>query len=162
MSGDWRPTLPSNAIPPKALEMNAEAWYLLAYRSRALVHQASMLMGALTCAPACDAREAAAFAAQAAGGVECLVEALATAPELAAHRRTIQRFDIALAAWRRSVADASPVAHRYQAALLQQAAQVVTACLYVESLCTSETARGQVTRAELMACPTPSPSPSSH
>jgi len=149
-----RPTLPSNATPPKALEMHAEAWYLLAYRSRALVHQASMLMGALSSVPAGDA---AAFAAQAAGGVESLLEALATAPELAAHGRTIQRFDIALAAWRRSVDDASPVAQRYQAALLQQAAQVVTACLHVESLCTSESARMRVTRAELAGHPSPPP-----
>ena len=152
-----RPTLPSNATPPKALEMHAEAWYLLAYRSRALVHQASMLMGALSCVPAGDARDVAAFAAQAAGGVESLMEALAAAPELAAHRRTIQRFDIALAAWRRSVDDASPVAQRYQAALLQQAAQVVTACLHVESLCTSESARMRVTRAELAGHPSPPP-----
>jgi hypothetical protein len=129
--------------------MNAEAWYLLAYRSRTLVHQASMLMGALTAGAAGDTREATAFAAQATGGVEELLEALASAPELAAHWRTIQRFDIALAAWRRSVTDASPVAPRYQAALLQQAAQVVTSCLHVESLCASESARLRVTPHEL-------------
>ena len=131
--------------------MNAEAWYLLAYRSRALVHQASMLMGALTSAQTADAGELAAFAAQAASGVEGLLEALAAAPELAAHLRTIQRFDIALAAWRRSVAEASPVAQRYQTALLQQAAQVVTSCLHVEALCTSESARVLVSRADLSA-----------
>ena len=137
--------------------MNAEAWYLLAYRSRALVHQASILMGALTSTQAGDAREMAAVAAQAASGVEGLLEALAVAPELAAHLRTIQRFDIALAAWRRSVAEASPVAQRYQTALLQQAAQVVTACLHVEALCTSESARVLVARADLSGRPSPPP-----
>ena len=137
--------------------MNAEAWYLLAYRSRALVHQASMLMGALTSASAGDAREMAAVAAQTATGVEGLLEALASAPELAAHLRTIQRFDIALTAWRRSVAEASPVAQRYQIALLQQAAQVVTSCLRVEALCTSESARVLVTRSDVSARPGPPP-----
>jgi hypothetical protein len=137
--------------------MNVEAWYLLAYRSRSLVHQASMLMGALTSAQAVEARETAALAAQAATGVEELLEALASAPELAAHQRTIQRFDIALAAWRRSVAEASPVALRYQKALLQQAAQVVTSCLHVEALCTSESARVLVSRTDLSGRPSPSP-----
>lgn len=138
--------------------MTADAWYLLACRSRALVHQASRLMGALTNpAQGGDPREPAAFAAQAASGVQALLEALATAPELAAHQRTIRRFDIALAAWRRSVAEESPVARRYQAALLQQAAQVLTACLYVEALCTSESARVLVTRADLTGRASPPP-----
>ena len=137
--------------------MNAEAWYLLAYRSRVLVHQASMLMGALTSGQAADARELAALAAQAATGVEGLLEVLAAAPELAAHLRTIQRFDIALAAWRRSVNETSPVAQRYQTALLQQAAQVVTSCLHVEALCTSESARVLVTRPDLSTRPSPPP-----
>ena len=137
--------------------MNAEAWYLLAYRSRTLVHQASILMGALTSAQASDATELAAAATQAASGVEGLLQALAAAPELAAHQRTIQRFDIALAAWRHSVAEASPVAQRYQTALLQQAAQVVTSCLHVEALCTSESARVRVTRTDLSGRPSPPP-----
>ena len=136
--------------------MNADAWYLLAYRSRALVHQASILMGALTRpAQPGDPRELAAVAAQAATGVQALLEALATAPELAAHRRAIQRFDAALAAWHRSVAEASPVAPRYQTALLQQAAQVVTSCLHVEALSTNESARGLVTRADVSGRPSP-------
>ena len=138
--------------------MTVETWYLLAYRSRALVHQASILMGALTSAQTGDARELASFAAQAASGVEGLLEALATAPELAAHQRTIQRFDMALAAWRRSVDEASPVAQRYQTALLQQAAQVVTSCLHVEALCTSESARVLVSRTDLTGRASP-PSP---
>ena len=137
--------------------MNVDAWYPLACRSRALVHQASMLMGALTSAQAGDARALAAVADQAAAGVEALLEALASAPELAAHLRTIQRFDVALAAWRRSVTEASPVAQRYQTALLQQAAQVVTSCLHVEALCTSESARVLVTRSDLSPRPTPPP-----
>ena len=137
--------------------MNVDAWYLLACRSRALVHQASTLMGALTSAEACDDGQMAAVAAQAATGVDGLLQALAAAPELAAHLRTIQRFDIALAAWCRSVAEASPVALRYQTALLQQAAQVVTSCLHVEALCTSETARGLVSRTDLAGRPGPPP-----
>jgi hypothetical protein len=138
--------------------MNAEAWYLLAYRSRALVHQASILMGALTHpAAANDPRELLAVAAQAGIGVEALLEALASAPELAAHLRTIQRFDIALAAWRRSIVEASPVAQRYQTALLQQAAQVVTSCLHVEALSTSESARVLVTRTDLSGRASPPP-----
>jgi hypothetical protein len=138
--------------------MNAEAWYLLAYRSRALVHQASILMGALTYpAAASDPRELLAVAAQAGTGVEALLDALASAPELAAHLRTIQRFDIALGAWRRSIAEASPVAQRYQTALLQQAAQVVTSCLHVEALSTSESARVLVTRTDLSGRASPPP-----
>lgn len=139
--------------------MNAEAWYVLAYRSRALVHQASILMGVLTHpTSSSDRTELAAVAAQVATGVEGLLEALATAPELSAHRRTIQRFDIALAAWRRSVADESPLAQRYQTALLQQAAQVVTSCLHVESLSTSESARVLVSRSDLASRANPPPS----
>jgi len=138
--------------------MNAEAWYLLAYRSRTLVHQASILMGALTHpAQSGDPRGLSAAAAQVSPGVEALLAALATAPELAAHQRTIQRFDIALAAWRRSVADASPLAQRYQTALLQQAAQVVTSCLHVEALSTSESARVLVTRTDLAGRASASP-----
>ena len=134
--------------------MNAEAWHLLAYRSRALVHQASLLMGALTHpAQAADSRELSAIAAQAGTSLEALLEALATAPELAAHQRTIQRFDGALIAWRRSVSDASPLAPRYQTALLQQAAQVVTSCLHVEALSANESARVLVTRADLSGRP---------
>jgi hypothetical protein len=138
--------------------MNAEAWTLLAYRSRALVHQASILMSALTHpAPSNDVRELSAVAEQAGSGVEALLEVLATAPELAAHQRTIQRFDIALAAWRRSVDEASPLAQRYQTALLQQAAQVVTSCLHVESLSASESARVLVSRQDLSGRPSPPP-----
>ena len=138
--------------------MNAEAWYLLAYRSRALVHQASILMGALTHpAQSGDPRVLSDAAAQVSAGVEGLLEALAAAPELAAHQRTIQRFDMALAAWRRSVSDASPLAQRYQTALLQQAAQVVTSCLHVEALSTSESARVLVTRTDLAGRASASP-----
>ena len=115
-------------------------------------------MGALTHpAQSSDPRMLSASAAQVSTGVEGLLEALATAPELAAHQRTIQRFDIALAAWRRSVADASPLAQRYQTALLQQAAQVVTSCLHVEALSTSESARVLVTRTDLAGRASASP-----
>ena len=138
--------------------MNAEAWTLLASRSRALVHQVSLLMGALTHpAQSQDDRALAAIAAQAAPALNHLLAVLSTAPELAAHQRTIQRFDMALAAWRRSVDDASPLAPRYQTALLQQAAQVVTSCLHVESLSTSESARVLLTRHDLAGRPSPPP-----
>ncbi|MEP6505853.1 MAG: hypothetical protein ABJD97_21145 [Betaproteobacteria bacterium] len=138
--------------------MNAEAWTLLACRSRALVHQASLLMGALTHpAPSHDTQQLRAIADQASTSVDGLIDVLATAPELAAHLRTIQRFDIALSAWRRSVDEASPLAQRYQTALLQQAAQVVTSCLHVESLSASESARVLVTRHDLTGRPSPPP-----
>jgi len=130
--------------------MNADAWNQLAERSRVLVHQASLLMGVLT-HPTQSVDEAvlAPLAADAAAALESLLAAMAVAPELAAHTRTIQRFDIALGAWRRSVADASPLEQRYQTALLQQAAQVVTSCLHVEALSASESARVLVTRHDL-------------
>ena len=139
--------------------MNAEAWHLLASRSRALVHQASLLMGALTHpAQANDAKTAVGSSpAQASASLDELLEALATAPELAAHQRTIQRFDIALAAWRRSVAEASPLAGRYQAALLQQAAQVVTSCLHVEALSANESARVLLAHTDLTGRQSPLP-----
>ena len=130
--------------------MNAEAWTLLASRSRALVHQASLLMGALTQpAQSSDASELATLSACVVARLDELLEALAEAPELASHLRTAQRFDAALAAWRRSVAESSPVAPRYQTALLQQAAQVVTSCLHVESVASGESARVLVGRHEL-------------
>ena len=139
--------------------MNAEAWYLLADRSRALVHQASILMGALTHPRnRSTTRELAADRrCRPPPALEALLAALAVAPELAAHLRTIQRFDIALAAWRRSVAEASPLAQRYQTALLQQAAQVVTSCLHVEALSTSESARVLVTRSDRAGRAVPPP-----
>ena len=138
--------------------MNAEAWHLLACRSRALVHQASLLMGVLTHpAQANDAKALSLIATQASASLDDLLEALATAPELAAHQRTIQRFDIALVAWRRSVAEASPLAGRYQTALLRWAAQVVTSCLHVEALSANESARVLVTRADLSGHQAPSP-----
>ena len=82
---------------------------------------------------------------------------MAAAPELAAHLRTLQRFDIALAAWRRSVAEASPVAPRYQTALLQQAAQAVTSCLHVGALSDSESARTLITRHDVGPHASPPP-----
>jgi hypothetical protein len=140
--------------------MNAEAWYLLAFRSRALVHEASLLMGALTHpgGQTADPRELAAIATHAATSLDGLLEAMMDAPELAGHLRTLQRFEGALGAWRRSIADASPIAPRYQAALLQQAAHVVTSCLHVESLSASESARVLVGRHELAGRPGPPPS----
>ena len=52
---------------------------------------------------------------------------------------------------------ARAAAQRYQTALLQQAAQVVTSCLHVEALSTSESARVLVTRTELAGRPSPPP-----
>ena len=138
--------------------MNAEAWHLLACRSRALVHQASLLMGVLTHpAQANDAKALTAIATQASASLDDLLEALATAPELAAHQRTIQRFDIALVAWRRSVAEASPLAGRYQTALLRWAAQVVTSCLHVEALSANESARVLLAHTDLTGRQSPLP-----
>ena len=130
--------------------MNADAWNLLAARGRVLVHDVSRLMGTLTEPVASrDPLAQGAIAAAAAATLAVLLDAMAAAPELAAHVRTLQRFDAALAAWRRSVADASPMAQRYQTALLQQAAHVVTSGLHVEALSTSESARVQVTRRDV-------------
>jgi hypothetical protein len=111
------------------------------------VHYVSRLMGALMePAPSRDALALGAIADETAVTLGALLEALAATPELAAHARTLQRFDVALAAWRRSLAEASPMAPRYQTALLQQAAQVVTSGLHVEALSVSESARVQVMR----------------
>jgi hypothetical protein len=138
--------------------MNADAWNQLAERSRALVHHASRLMGVLThSTQSHDDRVLAPIAAEAAVAVASLLAEMSAAPELAAHTRTIQRFDMALAAWRRSVADASPIALRYQTALLQQAAQVVTSCLHVEALSASESERVLVIRRDLGSRPSPPP-----
>ena len=128
--------------------MNADAWSLLAERSRTLVHHASWLMGMLTTpSPDDDAmhRFAAANADHASAASQALLAAMVAAPELAAHQRTVQRFEAALAAWQRSVAETSPLARRYQTALMQHAAQLLITCLHVESLATSECARVQVT-----------------
>ncbi len=140
----------SNAIL-KALDMNAAAWNLLAERSRALVHHASLLMGVLTHPTlADDADSRALVAGQVETAVHQLVEALSTTPELAAHLRTIQRFEMALAAWQRCVEESSPLTRRYQTALLQQAAQVLTSCLHVEALAVSESARVEVSRQDVV------------
>jgi hypothetical protein len=140
--------------------MNADAWNLLAERSRALVHHASLLMGVLTHPTLShDGAAQAPIAAQAGLAVDALLAELSVAPELAGHQRTIQRFDIALAAWQRSVAETSPLAQRYQIALLQQAAQVLTSCLHVEALAASESARMQVSRYDISGRPSPLPPP---
>ncbi len=130
--------------------MNADAWNHLADQSRVLVHHASRLMGVLTHpAPSHEDAMLAPSATESALALQRLLTAMSAAPELAAHVRTLQRFDGALAAWRRSVAEASPVAQRYQTALLQQAAQAVTSCLHVGALSDSESARTFVTRHDL-------------
>ena len=122
--------------------MNADAWNLLAERSRALVHHASSLMGTLTHPTlVVDDDVRVAVAARAAVAVEGLLAALAAAPELAAHLRTVQRFESSLAAWQRSVGEGNPLERRYQTALLQQAAQVLISCLHVETLAVGECAR---------------------
>ena len=143
---------------PKAPELNADAWNELAARSRVLVHHVSRLLGTLTHpTQSHDEFVLGPIAAEAAVALATLLDSMADAPELAGHMRTLQRFDIALAAWRRSVAEASPLAMRYQRALLQQAAQVVTSCLHVEALSASESARVLVTRHDLgnRIAPTP-------
>jgi hypothetical protein len=130
--------------------MNADAWNHLADQSRVLVHHASRLMGVLTHPlPPREDPMLAPSAAESAQALRRLLAAMSAAPELAAHMRTLQRFDDALAAWHRSVAEASPVAQRYQTALLQQAAQAVTSCLHVSALSDSESARTFVTRQDI-------------
>ena len=100
--------------------MNTDDWNQLTERSRVLVHHVSRLLGVLTHpTQSHDEFVHAPIAAEAAVALDSLVEQMSAAPELAAHLRTIQRFEIALAAWRRSVAEASPLAMRYQRALLQ-------------------------------------------
>ena len=151
------PTLISDATL-EALEMNADAWNHLADSSRELVHHASRLMGVLTHpTQSHDDLMLGPIAAETAFALQRLLEAMTAAPELAAHVRTLQRFDVALAAWRRSIADASPLAQRYQTALLQQAAQVVTSCLHVGALSDSESARTLVTRRDAGGHASPPP-----
>jgi hypothetical protein len=130
--------------------MTSDDWTLLAERSRALVHSASLLMGVLT-----HPTQSRDHRAQAASGADALLCVLSAAPELAAHHRTLHRFEAALAAWRRSIVDASPLAQRYQIALLQRAAQAVTTCLHVETLAASESARERVPRYDVNGRPSP-------
>ena len=138
--------------------MTADDWNLLADRSRALVHHASRLMVTLTHpTQSLEQRLLAPIAAETAAALARLLVEMAAAPELGAHARTLQRFDVALSAWRRSVADASPLTHRYQTALLQQAAQGVTSCLHVEALSASESARVLVMRSDLLGRASPTP-----
>ena len=143
---------------PKALEMNADAWNELADRSQQLVHCASQLMGVLAQpAQQQDPLALGSIAGQATVALQTLLPAMLAAPELAAHRRTIHRFDAALSDWRRSVIEASPLAPRYQTALLQQAAQVVTSGLHVAALSTSESARVLVLRKDRGGSASPAP-----
>ena len=138
--------------------MNADAWNQLADHGRVLVHYVSRLMGALAePAPSHDPLALGAIAAETAVTLGALLAAMTAAPELAAHVRTLQRFDTALAAWRGSVADASPVAQRYQTALLQLAAPAVTSGLHVAALATSESARVHVARSGAGGRASPSP-----
>ena len=144
------PDTQSNATL-KALDMNAAAWNLLAERSRALVHHASLLMGVLTHPTMSDDHDSRALVAgQVESAVQALSAALATAPELAAHQRTIQRFETALSAWQRCVGESNPLTRRYQTALLQQAAQVLTSCLHVEALAASEAGRVEASRQDVV------------
>ena len=143
---------------PKALEMNADAWNELADRSQQLVHCASQLMGVLAQpAQQQDPLALGSIAGQATVALQTLLPAMLAAPELAAHRRTIQRFDAALSDRRRSVIEASPLAPRYQTALLQQAAQVMTSGLHVAALSTSESARVLVLRKDRGGSASPAP-----
>ena len=138
--------------------MNADAWNQLADRSRVLVHHVSRLMGVLTHpTQSPDDHVLRPIAAEAAVALESLLVQMQGAPELAAHMRALQRFDIALAAWRRSVDEASPLVARYQTALLQQAAQIVTSCLHVGALAASESARVLVIRGDPSGRPSPPP-----
>ena len=138
--------------------MNADAWNHLADSSRALVHHVSRLMGVLTHpAPMHDDPMLGVSAADSAAALHRLVGAMRAAPELAAHLRTLQRFDVALSAWRRSVTEGNPMAQRYQTALLQQAAHAVISCLHVGALSDSESARTFVTRDDLGAYSIPTP-----
>jgi len=136
--------------------MTPDDWTLLAEGSRALVHHASLLMGVLTDpARANDRRAQAPLAQQAADSVAALLAALRRAPELTAHLRSIQKFEGALAAWRRAIVDGSALVSRYQTALLQQAAQVVTAGLHVAALAASESARELAPRYDTPPPPEP-------
>ena len=152
--------------------MNADDWNRLAYHSRVLVHHVSRLMGALTqpmpSSEPGDSHEPREgregrdqmlhpIASDAGIALEALLAHMARAPELAAHVRTIQRFDISLGAWRRTVGEGSPLMARYQTALLQQAAQVVTSCLHVAALSESESARVLVARNDLGGRASPPP-----
>ena len=138
--------------------MDADAWNLLADRSQLLVHYASQLMAVLAQpAPQQDPLALGSIAGQATVALQTLLPAMLAAPELAAHRRTIQRFDAALSDWRRSVTDGSPLVARYQTALLQQAAQVVTSSLHVAALSASESARGLITRNDIGGRANPPP-----
>jgi hypothetical protein len=140
--------------------MNADAWNQLADRSRVLVHHASRLMGVLTDpAQSHNPLVLGAIAGESAAALDALLAAMTAAPELAAHVRTIQRFDASLAAWRRCLLEASPLTQRYQTALLQQAAQVVTSSLHVEALSTSESARTHMTRRDVAERASPPPVP---
>ncbi|MFL6695887.1 MAG: hypothetical protein ACJ8GJ_01890 [Vitreoscilla sp.] len=138
--------------------MNTDAWNHLADQSRVLVHHASRLMGVLTHPTQSPEDPAVAtIAGESSLALQRLLEAMAAAPELAAHMRTLQRLDIALAAWRRTVAESSPVAQRYQTALLQQAAQAVSSCLHVSALSDSESARTLITRHDVGPHASPPP-----
>jgi hypothetical protein len=131
--------------------MDVAPWNLLAERSRGLVHHTSLLMGVLTHPTlADDADSRALVAGQVEGAVQALIGVLSAMPEFSAHQRTIQRFEAALSAWQRCVDDASPLTQRYQTALLQHAAQVLTSCLHVEALAVSESARVQVSRQDVI------------
>jgi len=130
--------------------MNADAWNLLADRSQLLVHYTSQLMGVLAQpAPLQDPLALGSIAGQATVALNVLLAAMVAAPELAAHSRTIRRFDSALSDWRRSVTEDSPLVPRYQTVLLQQAAQVVTSGLHVAALSTSESVRVLVARKDV-------------
>lgn len=130
--------------------MTAAAWNQLAERSRALMHRISLLLGVLT-HPALtddDLTSRRLVAEETQDATRALVETMAAMPELAAHLRTIQRLETALAAWRRCLEERGPLTRRYQTALLQQAAQALTSCLHVETLATSESSRVEATRQE--------------
>jgi hypothetical protein len=138
--------------------MDTAAWNQLADRSQSLAHYASQLMGVLAQPlQSQDPLKLGAIAGHATVALQILLTELDAAPELAAHCRTIQRFDAALYDWRRGVTEDSPLVARYQIALLQRAAQVVTSGLHVAALSASESARMLLSRADLGGRASPAP-----
>lgn len=122
--------------------MNAAAWSLLAERSRVLVHHVSLLMGVLTHPTLWEDKSAqTSIADSVETATHELLAALSAAPELAAHQRTMLRFDTTLAGWQRSEGEHDALAGRYRTAVLQQAAQVLISGLHVEQLATTECVR---------------------
>ncbi len=134
--------MPSDVRHPTS----SAAWTRLAMAADALARDASSLVALLAKAgpdaPAPTEQRLVA-SARAADAATVVIELLAPLPDLAQHARAALRFRSALLSWHGAVLESSPYELRFQAALMQHAAPLLTSALHLATLAHEERSRQQ-------------------